>query len=331
MPQAKIKMIGGVHNIGRSPMVQAGRSLLKDKRIKSGLRWAILAGILTFLALKLSSIGWSEIIHYLPSSPLFYILSVIFVLLPVITERAAFQLASKSKKSPPFKLFLRKHVINKAVMNYAGEAFFIQQLSKFDRLNLKSAAIIVKDLALVRTFIANFWILLMVFIAIILGNVDALQKIAQTSPALVVVVSTICLGFCLGSGVLFRKLTRLDLNTAMKIAAVYLTRSLLAACVLIAQWNLVLPGTPLTIWFLFLIVYYIARKSPVGGDLVFVSVALTLPSLAGDGAAVAAMLLATAAMNQLIYSVGFLVTSEINLSKRARPLTVGQYRHLKLP
>jgi len=92
----------------------------------------------------------------------------------------------------------------------------------------------------------------------------------------------------------------------------YLIRSFLAACILIAQWSIVLPEVSLAVWSLFLVVFFIARKSPVGGDLVFVSVALTLPGLTDESAAVAAMLLMNAAVLQIIYSLGFIFTSEIS-------------------
>jgi len=75
----------------------------------------------------------------------------------------------------PLKTFIRKHVINKAVINYAGEGYFVMQLAKLKGLNLSRATIIVKNLNLARTFVANFWILFLVLATVIFGNSSLLQ------------------------------------------------------------------------------------------------------------------------------------------------------------
>jgi len=254
-------------------------------------------------------------------------LSVAFVFLPIITERAVFPMAAKTKSSPIFK------------------SFFLQQVSKLERFDLARATIVIKDLALVRTFAANFWVLCLVFGAVIFGNSDILSKITRVSPILAIVLSVIlaivlsviCIGFCLGSILFFRRLTRLKFSVAGKIACLYLLRSFLAAAVLILQWNIVLPGVSLGIWVLFLIVFFIAKKSPIGGDLespiggdlVFVSVALTLPGLGGNSADVAAMLLMTAAVVQVLYFLGFVFTSELKISNL--PASTGQTPRIPSP
>jgi len=292
--------------------------LLQNKTVSSVLRVIVLFTICTYLFLKLTAIGWGNILQSLPSSPIFYGLSIVFVSLPIVIERIVFQIAAPSHGVPSYKVFTRKHVINKAVMNYAGEGYFVNELSKLDRLNLKSAAIIVKNLTLIRTFAANFWVILLVLAALTLGNSDVLSSIMSTSPHLVMAVGVTTIGACLAGVVFFRKLTRLKSSAASKIAAIYVMRSAIAAGVLIAQWSLILPGTPLAVWCLFLMVFFVAKKSPIGGDLVFVSVALTLPGFEGDSAAVAAMLLTMAAVVQMLYSLGFVLTSDFRLPKYIR-------------
>jgi len=295
---------------------------------KLALRWGLFAAILLYLTYQLSKIGWAEIWAALPTSPVFYLLSIGFVLAPVMAERLSFQTiighkmpvreAGGGKAMWLSKLFLRKHVLNRAVMNYAGDAFFIQRLSQMPgpkvngenaQLGLRGAAIIMKDMGLVRMFVANFWIMLLAAV-IAFGDFSVLQKIAAVSPAAVVAVSALCLLVCVGGIVLFRKLTRLPLDVAGKVALIYLIRSVVVAAILIAQWSFALPGNTLADWVVFLIVFSVAKKSPVGGDLVFASVVVTLPGLAGDSAAVAAMLVALAAVAQALYFIGFLITSE---------------------
>lgn len=292
---------------GLSPFIQ----LSQNKLAKSILRWSFILVIFAYLTSKLSAIGWTNILQSLPTSPLFYLLSIVFVSLPVVAETIAFRLAAENESSPPLKTFIRKHVINKAVINYAGEGYFVMQLAKLKGLNLSRATIIVKNLNLARTFVANFWILFLVLVTVIFGNSSLLQKMIDISPTLAGMVGLLSLGVCLGGLVFYKKLTRLEFGIAGKIAAIYFIRSCIAGCILIAQWSLILPGTALSVWALFLIVYFITKKSPVAGDLVFVSVALALPGLGGDSAAVAAMLLTMTISLQVIYSLGFMLTTEI--------------------
>jgi len=88
-------------------------------------------------------------------------------------------MAANTQSTLPLRIFIRKHVINKAVMNYAGEGYFVLQLSKLKELNLSRAAIIVKDLNLARTFIANFWILFLIVTAVMFGSSNTLQHMIQ--------------------------------------------------------------------------------------------------------------------------------------------------------
>ena len=110
-------------------------------------------------------------------------------------------------------------------MNYAGEGYFVAQLSNLKGLTLSSAAIIVKNLNLARTFVANFWILFLVFATILFGNSNILQKMIEVSPLLALLVGVLSLGICLGAVMFYRKLTRLEFSVAGKIAAVYFIRS----------------------------------------------------------------------------------------------------------
>ena len=80
--------------------------------------------------------------------------------------------------------------------------------------------------------------------------------------------------------------------------------------ILVTQWSFAIPGNEIATWFIFLIVFMLSKKSPVGGELLFASIIVSLPSLSGDSAAIAAMLIAIAAVTQIIYFLGFLLTME---------------------
>lgn len=291
-------------------------SALKSQSLKSIARWMTFVAIASYLIYQLSKIGWGAIFSALPTSPLFYALSFGFVLAPVVAEILAFQTITGKKASNLRKVFLRKHVFNKAVMNFTGDAYFVQKLSQHDKLGLRRAAIILKDMTLLRAFVANAWIVGLVIAAVLLGKLSVLQNIAAVSPALVLAVSVFSLTVVGGAIILFRKLTQLKLSVATKVASIYLMRSFVVGGILISQWSLAIPGTDLANWFIFLLVFSLTKKSPIGGELVFASVIVTLPGLAGDTAAVAAMLIAIAAITQLFYFIGFLATLETGVLRR---------------
>lgn len=288
-----------------SPKLKASAA---SANAKTYIRRILLVSIIAYLFYRLSSIGWQDIVQALPSAPAFYFLSVIAFFAPVIAEVVAFKWVTAHQLAAPLGVFIRKHVLNKAVLAYSGEAYLVHELSQRNKLPLKRAATIIKDLALVRTFVANLWVIILVVAALLLGNTETLSNIARLSPALVIAVGLICVTICLGAVIFFKNLTNLAFVTGAKIAGVFLLRSVVVASVLTAQWALAIPGTAMSVWFLFLVVFVLARKSPIGGEMVFISVALALPGLSADSAAIAAMLVTIMALNQLNYFLAFLIT-----------------------
>ena len=291
---------------------------LKRPNFKRLGRYAVLVAIIGYLFYQLSRIGFAEIAGALPSSPLFYALSILFVAAPIVAEILAFKTITGRRVGRDFKLFLRKHVLNKAVMNFSGDAFLVQRLSKNQDLNLRRAAIILKDMTLIRAFSANLWIISLVVAAILSGNSSVLERFTAISPGFVALTALLCLSFCAGAVLLFRKLTRLSSTTALKVSAIYLTRAAIVSGILMAQWSLASPGTSMGAWFIFLIVFSLTKKSPVGGELLFASIVVSLPGLGADNAAIAAMLIAIAGVTQLIYVAGYFLSYEGRLSSRAK-------------
>lgn len=289
-----------------------GQRLTNKISAKGLLHWVVLIAITLYLIHKLSLIGWADIWQSRPTSPLFYILSLAIMFLPIIADKITFDILTARRMILPLKIFIRKLALNKAVLTYSGEAYMAQQLSQIHKVKLKKAAIVIKDQTLVRTFVANLWVIILVLAALVFGNAGILQKIALISPALLISVNLICILVCAGALFFYHKLTTITFTLAAKIASVFLLRSFLVSVTLMAQWSLAMPVTALSVWFIFLVVFSLTRKSPVGGELVFVSVALTLPGLEQNSAQVAAMLVTLLALNQTNYFIAFLLTSDFN-------------------
>ncbi len=298
------------------------KSLIPSRNLKPYIRGIIVFGVIIYLSYQLSKIGWLSIAQSIPDSPMFYILSAAILFVPILAERTAFKVATKDNFVPSLRVFTRKHVLNKAVLTYSGEAYLAHELSEQGGLSAKAAVTTIKDLALIRTFVANLWVIILALVAVIFGQAGTLQNIALTSPKLVVVVGLICLLVCLGTIVFFKKLSNLPYGRGAKVAAVFLLRSFLVAVIMIEQWSLAIPGNPLSVWFIFMVVFSIARKSPIGGEMVFISVALALPGLESHNASVAAMLMTLLALNQINYLFAFLLTSDLRALKKDKTIGV---------
>jgi len=281
-----------------------------SKHLKLIINLLFLSGIIGFLSYQLTKIGWGEIYQALPQSPVFYLLSIGFVLAPVIAEVVAFRTITEKKPTGLIKLFLRKHVLNKAIMNFSGDAYSVHKISKYDDMGIKRAAIILKDMTLIRAFVANAWIVGLVVLALCFGDFALLQNLAMSAPILALLICLFSVSVVVAAILLFRKLTKLKLSTASRVATAYIIRSVIIGAILITQWSLAIPGTAISTWFLFLLVYYFTKKSPISGELIFASVIVSLPGLGGGSAEVAAMLISIAAVTQALYVLGFVLTLE---------------------
>lgn len=304
---------------------KAGKKTLKvfkNENLKRGLNFAIILAVVSLLTVKLGKIGLNNILGALPSSPLFYLISILLFFAPIFAETTAYKILTGSNTFKHITIFIRKHVYNEAVMSYAGEVFFIDKLAQFKNIGHRKAAIMVKDVAIIRTLISNLWLLLLIGSAFLLGHQNLFSALNTTSPLIFISAMTLSVMTPLLLAGLFRKFSKLDLMTSSKLGLNYLSRSLVIAILQVFQWSFILPNIPLTQWLSLLIIYAIAKKSPVGGDLVFVTAALSLPSFANGEAALVAMLLASVATTQLLYLGFFVISSAIDASKNITDATL---------
>ena len=93
LTRAKLLCAQGRSTLWNGFVSSVGRELAGFP-IKTVLRVALLFGVISYLFYQLSSIGWGEIWGALPTSPLFYALSLGFVLVPVVAEVFSFRVVA---------------------------------------------------------------------------------------------------------------------------------------------------------------------------------------------------------------------------------------------
>lgn len=131
----------------------------KNPKIKKAVNLAVMLFVIVLLVSRLERIGIGRVIESLPSQPLFYLASIFIFFTPIVTEIFIYRVLTGARRFRQISIFVRKQIYNEAIIKYAGELFLIKRLSEIYGLELKAAAIMVKDAALVRTFLANFWVL----------------------------------------------------------------------------------------------------------------------------------------------------------------------------
>ncbi|WP_025861570.1 hypothetical protein [Acetobacter papayae] len=105
---------------------------------------------ITLIGLKLKKIGWHALIHALPTNPVFYALQIpAFFLLP-LTEKMIFRLLLGAENSVPLVILFRKRVLNTNVLEYSGETYLYNWMTKNRAVTRSQLFHAVKDSAAVR-------------------------------------------------------------------------------------------------------------------------------------------------------------------------------------
>ncbi len=294
----------------------------KSERGTKQLIWArsiLLGAVIGYLFYKLMQIGWVEIAVHIPTSPLFYLLSVIIFLTVPLSEILNYRLITGVFIPKGLKTFSRKRVYNDALISYTGEVYLVSKLARLPKFNHRRALTTVKDNNLVSALVSNSWAIILVAALFVFGRPGVLQKLWDLSPVLVGGFAIFCSAGYVIVIVFFRRLSALTPAILTQVTAVHTGKVLVVAALQVAQWVSALPAIPATTWLMFLAVLTLVKRVPglPNSDLVFLGVGLSLAGLAGGTAVqVSAMLLAAAAMTQLVQLATFILTSRI--SPRAR-------------
>ncbi|MCH8558480.1 MAG: hypothetical protein LAT84_11670 [Balneolia bacterium] len=287
----------------------------RGKAVQKYGRRAVILVIVGLIVYQLFDIGWTEVLGSLPDVPLFYVLFVVLFLTLPIAEVFIYRQVWPLKRRHLFRAFLTKKVYNDEVMGYSGEVFLFvwgrKRLNKPEMEVLKN----VRDnnilSAITSTSVAFTLVGALVFTGVlnledIIGRVDIVYYITA---AVIVAVFIALL-------VQFRQYVfSLPLKSALKVGGIYMSRFLIHNTLLVIQWAIVIPETPLSIWFIFLAIVIVVNRLPFipSRDLVFLWAGIELSRmLTMATASVAAMLLVSSALKKVTNLVLFLVLSRMD-------------------
>lgn len=275
-------------------------------------RWAFMVGIVAYLLVRLTHIGWGEVVRSLPATPWFYVLFVIaFLQLPFI-ETLIYRIVWTFSYWRGLGVFFKKRIFNQDVLGYSGEVYLYVwakkhiagvsdwELMKTIRDNniISSVASTGVAIGLLAFFVYGQHVDLSVWV----DDYSGLQ--IGLAVVVVVVLAVLAARFR-------RYLFSMPLRQAGTIFSIHVVRLLIVNALVVAQWVVVIPEVALSTWFTFLAVSIVLDRIPVlpNRDLLFFGVGLQMSGALGvPEAALAGMLLASNVLTRC-FNLFFLAVS----------------------
>ena len=267
--------------------------------------------VLALLSYKLTQIGWSEIWQAVPTSSLFYLLFLANYLLQPLSEEISYRLAWKFAFWQALPAFLKKHVYNLDVVDYAGEFSLYVWATKRLGISDQQAWRTIKDNSIVSLLCGYVVALVMPAICYRMGQL-APGRNFKTHEIMALVAGPLIVCGLLGLVLaLKRRIFSLPSHTLWMTGGIHLSRLLLINVLTGLQWWAVMPEQPLYVWCTFLAAQNLIGRLPsiLRQDLIFVAAGVELSQgLDAPVAAVAGMLLINHVLTRVVNLVVFSTT-----------------------
>jgi hypothetical protein len=295
----------------------------RAKQVQKYIRRFVILIIVGIIIYQLFEIGWAEVLRNLPVHPLFYILFFILYLTLPIGEVFIYRQVWPIKKRKLFNAFLTKRVYNEEVIGYSGEFYLFmwarKYLDKRDWEILKN----VRDNNIISALSSNLVAFTLVGTLVFTGVIN-IEEIVGNIDLLYVVTAIVIAAALVALIIQFRKyIFELPVRKAIIVFIIYLTRFLLHHGLLIIQWAVVIPDTPLSVWFLFVAIIIMVNRIPFlpSRDLIFMWAGIELSRMLDMAtAAVAGMLLVSSALKKSTNLILFLLFSYFSTDSDLKPV-----------
>lgn len=273
----------------------------RAKKVQKIVRRVIMAALFGIIVYQLFLIGWEEVLKSLPTEPFFYILFLVLYLTLPTAETFIYRQVWPTPKTKFFKTALTKKIYNDEIVGYSGEFYLFmwarKHLDKSDSEILKN----LRDNNILSVVTSNLVALSLVGILVFTGVID-IGDLASNMNLIYVSIAIIIIVAVIGLFIQFRKyLFDLPFKKALIIFSIYLFRFLLHNSLLVVQWAVVIPNTPLSTWLIFLAITIVVNRIPFlpSRDLVFMWAGIELSrALDMTTATVAGMLLVSSVLKK---------------------------------
>ena len=285
------------------------------------LRALFLVGILSYLGYKLTEIGWEPVWEERPTHPLFYLFFLLLYFLLPLTEMLIYRITWPYDVRRGFPAFLKKRIYNREVLAYAGEVYFVAWASKNVDLPRKELLKTIRDTNIVSSAASTMIALVLLGVFLYVDHLSMTDLIGDHS------LSDFVGGGLLGVvlvllGLRFRKyLFSMAAQTALLIFAIQGLRLVLGQALQIAQWSVMMPAVPLSVWFTFAAISIILTRIPfiLNHNLVFMGVGVELSSSLGIPEAAMFSMLAVLVVLDKLMNFSLLALIALPVRKQRAP------------
>jgi hypothetical protein len=271
-------------------------------RASQVLRWSVPVVLLTFLGYRLSQIGWLQIWHSRPASPLFYlVLPFVFFAQP-FADLIIYRNLWNVGKEVGLPVMLRKRYLDNVMLDYSGEAYFyFWAVRKLDlQKNVLLHAIKDSNVLSAGAGFAMLWLMLVTLLAVGAVHLPALLSHQfWTTLSLASVPLLLCLVLVAGG----RRVTTLTSSQIASTFAIHMVRSAAGLALQFALWwfSASLPSAVTCLQFVAL--QLVITRLPVlpNKDLIFVGTGIAMASMLNlSTPSIAAVLVIGTAADQLL-------------------------------
>ncbi len=243
------------------------------------LRQGLTAAVAGYLIYRMAKIGWWEIWQSMPRTPWFYIIFAgMYFTLPIF-QALIFALIwgrSPLELLPPS---LKKRVYNKDVLSYSGDVYLYfwarDRVADWTDRELMHA---IKDNAIVSSVASTIVAFGLLAGFLFSGYVALPDSIAQHE-VLYLIGALIVIGIVIAVGVNFRSMVfGLSGRVLASVFGLHIVRLFVVMTLQILEWNVVVPGVALEVWFTFLSLQIITGRIPFlpSRDLIFMAAGIEL-------------------------------------------------------
>ncbi|MFB6249244.1 MAG: hypothetical protein ABEL97_11815 [Salinibacter sp.] len=282
--------------------------------VLSGLRWAFLAGIVSYLAYQLTTIGWAELWASMPTTPWFYVLLLLMYATLPVTEMVLYGTAWGARHRDLLPALLRKRVLNNEVLGYSGEAYFYVWARRETNLDALDVLRTIKDNVIISSVASTSVAFSLLAIFFLTGQIELLRQYLPNETSTVAAGIAVII-LVVSVGVNFRRaLFSLPSRVLWLIGGGHLLRFVLNNGFQVLQWAVVIPEVSAGTWITLLALYIVIQQIPFvpSRGLVFMSAGVGLSgALQIPTAALASMLLTTSLIDRTLNFATYVGTTAL--------------------
>jgi hypothetical protein len=261
--------------------------------------------LLAYLTYRLTQIGWAQVWQARPRSWLYYLVLAASFFVQPAADLLVYRNLWRISGRPRLSILLRKRLLNSAVLDYSGDAYFFGWAA--GRLALPRAAIAhsIKDSSILSAGagLVTVWLMLL---AVVLSGEVRLPIPPSALLWLCLGMTLLPLPLCVVLVAARRKVTTLSFAQLGSTFAIHLSRSLLSQGLQFALWLLSGALTSSSLCLDFVVLRLLVSRLPFvpGKDLVFVGAGLAAAQLLDASPPAVAAALMTMITGELLLNLG---------------------------